>query len=112
MAIGLALAFSSVSPSLARGSGVLEHCNSTETGTEAEQQTDQGPGSTTGVSVDVPIGSVCVSPEFLGGEPVYVRRTTVGTGMTIVEVSTAPFMPEGPPGVAASIGRPDQPASW
>jgi hypothetical protein len=52
-----------------------------------------------------------MNPVLLDGEPNYVRRTTVPPGMTIVEVSTTPFMP-----VLASnegtIGRPDQPASW
>jgi len=59
----------------------------------------------------VPIGRVCVGPEVVDGEPIYVRRTTVSEGMTIVEVSTTPFMPVSNE-VAGLIGRPDQPAGW
>jgi hypothetical protein len=112
MAIGLAVVAGVPPASLAPGSRGLEHCTSARPGVEAEEpQTPRSPGSTTGVSVEVPIGRVCVNPDFVG-EPVYVRRTTVGGGMTIVEVSTTPFMPvfasnKEPPGV-----RPDQPATW
>lgn len=115
MAIGLAVAVGGVPASLAQDSRGLERCESAGTGVEAEErQTPQTLGSTTGVFVDVPIGRVCVGPEFVGDEPIYVRRTTVGKGMTIVEVSTTPFMPalgsdEKRPEL---IGRPDQPASW
>ena len=71
------------------------------------------PGDSKSAGTSVPIGKVRVGSEFADGEPIYVRRTTVRPGMTIVEVSTTPFMPvlppnEKPPGV----GRPDQPASW
>ena len=115
MAIGLAAVVSVVPASFAQDSRVLDHCKSAGTGIEAEErQTHQRPGSNTGVFVAVPIGRVCVGPEVVDGEPSYVRRTTAKEGMTIVEVSTTPFMPvlasnEGPPGV---IGRPDQPAGW
>jgi hypothetical protein len=79
------------------------------TGVNAEERQPRG---TTGISLEVPIGRVSVGPA-LGGEPVYVRRTTVKEGMTIVEVSTTPFTPvlasnEGPP----VVGRSDQPAGW
>ena len=72
-----------------------------------------GTGSNRGISLAVPIGTVSVDPKSLDGEPVYVRRSTVGGGITIVEVSTTPFMPvlasnEGAPPVV----RPDQPAGW
>jgi hypothetical protein len=113
MAIGLAVVVSVVPASFAQDSRVLDHCKSAGTGIEAEErQTHQRPGSNMGVFVAVPIGSVCVGPEFVDGEPIYVRR--MKEGMAIVEVSTTPFMPdlrssEGPPGV---ISRPDQPASW
>jgi hypothetical protein len=113
MAIGLAVVVSVVPASFAQDPRVLEHCKSAGTGIEAgERQTHQRPGSNTGVFVDVPIGRVCVGPESLDGEPIYVRRTTAREGMTIVEVSSTPFMPvlrsnEAPPGV-----RPDQPAGW
>ena len=112
VAIGLAVAVSGVPASFAQDSRGLERCPS-DTGIEAqERQTDQRPASNRGVLLEVPIGRVCVGPEFVGGETVYVRRTTVGQGMTIVEVSTTPFMPEEAAGVVASIARPDQPASW
>ena len=113
MAIGLAVAVSGVPAALAQDSRVLEHCKSAGTGTEAEErQTQQRPEGNTGVFVDVPIGKVCVGPESLDDEPIYVRRTTVGNGITIVEVSTTPFMAvlssnKKQPGV-----RPDQPAGW
>ena len=113
MAIGLAAVVSMVPASFAQDSRVLDHCKSAGTGIEAEErQTHQKFGSNTGISLAVPIGRVWVGPESLDGEPVYVRRATVSKGMTIVEVSTTPFMPE-PPGVDQLIGRPDeQPASW
>ena len=95
-----------------------------------------GTGSGTRVSAAVPIGRVSVGPEFANGEPIYVRRTTVRAGMTIVEVSTMPFPPVSPsnekppvvrsngkaaalrsngepPGAEQLTGRPDdQPAGW
>lgn len=112
MAIGLA-AVVSVVPAFAQDSGVLDHGKSAGTGKEAvERQTHQRPGSNMGISLAVPIGRVWAGPEFVDGEPSYVRRTTVREGMTIVEVSTTPFMPE-LPGVDKLIGRPDeQPAPW
>jgi hypothetical protein len=110
MAIGLAAVV--VPASFAQASRVLEHCESAGTGIEAEErQTNQRPGSNTGVSVEVPIGTVCVAPEVVDGESIYVRRTTVTEGMTIVEVSTTPFMTVSNE-VDGLIGRPDQPAGW
>ncbi|HVJ70664.1 MAG TPA: hypothetical protein VM531_03995 [Sphingomicrobium sp.] len=115
MAIGLAAVVGVVPAAFARDSRVLDHCKSAGTAIEAEErQADQSPGGNMGVFVAVPIGKVCVGPEVVNGEPSYVRRTTDGKGITIVEVSTTPFMPvlasnEGSPGV---IGRPDQPAGW
>jgi hypothetical protein len=68
-------------------------------------------GKSAGTSV--PSGRVGVGPEFMDGEPIYVRRTTVRPGMTIVEVSTTPFMPVlSSKEQAAAVVRPDQPASW
>ena len=115
MAIGLAVVVGVVPAAFAQDSRVLDHCKSAGTGIQAEErQTPQRPGSNTGVFVAEPIGRVCVGPEVVDGEPSYVRRTTDGKGITIVEVSTTPFMPvlasnEGPAGV---VGRPDQPAGW
>jgi hypothetical protein len=81
-----------------------------------ERQEHQAPGRDTGISVAVPIGSVSLGPEVLDGEPVYERRVTVGGGMTIVEVSTTPFIPVSRsnafPGAGDQIIRPDQPAAW
>ena len=113
MAIGLAAVVSVVPASFAQDSRVLDHCKSAGTGVEAEErQTHQRPGSNTGVFVAVPIGRVCVGSEVVEGEPTYVRRTIVNQGLTVVEVSTTPFMPA-LAGVGESIGRPDeQPASW
>ena len=113
MAIGLAAVVAVVPASFAQASRGLDQCKSAGTGIEAdERQMHQTPESNTGVSVAVPIGRVCVGPEIVDGEPSYVRRTR--EAVTIVEVSTTPFMP-----VLASneeargvIGRPDQPAGW
>ena len=115
MAFGLAVVVGGVPASFAQDSRVLDHGKPAGTGIEAEKrQTHPRPGSNRGISLAVPIGRATVGPESLDGEPVYVRRMTVREGMTIVEVSTTPFVPvlasnEGPPGV---IGRPDQPAGW
>jgi hypothetical protein len=110
MAIGLAAIVSVVPASFAQHSRVLAHGKSAATGIEA-RQTQQTPGSNTGISLAVPIGRVEVSPESLDGEAIYVRRMTVREGITIVEVSTTPFVPEAL-GVGELIVRPDQPASW
>jgi hypothetical protein len=112
MAIGLAAVVAVVPAAFAQNSPVLDQGKSSGTGIESEEQQTQRPGSNTGISLAVPIGRVWVSPETVEGEPVYVRRSTVREGMTIVEVSTTPFMPvlasnEEPPAV-----RPDQPAGW
>jgi hypothetical protein len=115
MAIGLAVVVSGVPASFAQDSRVPDHGKPAGTRIQAkERQAPQRPGSNTGVSLAVPIGRVWVGPESVDGEPSYVRRTKASEGMTIVEVSTTPFMPalrsgEVPPGV---IARPDQPASW
>ena len=115
LAIGLAVVAGGVPASFGQDSRVLDHCKSAGTGIEAEEERrPQRLGSNTGVVVAVPIGRVSVGHESLDGEPIYVRRSTVREGMTIVEVSTTPFMPvlasnEGPSGV---IVRPDQPAGW
>ena len=118
MASCLAAVVAVAPAALARDARVLDRCKSAAAGIDAEErQTDQKAGSNAAVFVAVPIGRVCVGPESVDGEPSYVRRTTAKEGMTIVEVSTTPFMPalasnEGPSGGNSLIGRPDQPAGW
>ena len=117
MAIGLAVIVGVVPASFAQDSQILDHGKAAGTAIEAEnRQTQQRPVSNRGISLAVPTGRVSVGPK-LEGEPIYVRRMTVREGMTIVEVSTTPFMPvlsskDGPRGDDGSIGRPDQPAGW
>jgi hypothetical protein len=117
MAIGLAVVVGVVPASFAQAPRVLGHGKPAGTGIEAEKrQTHQRPASNTGISLAVPIGRVSVGPEFVDGEPIYVRRMTGREGMTIVEVSTTPFMPvlasnKEPPGIQLIV-RPDQPTSW
>ena len=113
MAIGLAAVVGGVPASFAQDSRALDQGNSAGTGIEAEElQTHQRLGSNTGVVVAVPIGKVWVDPDFLDGEPSYVRRTTDGKGITIVEVSTTPFMPVLSSSEAPLAVPTDQPASW
>lgn len=105
MAIGLAAVVGVVPASFAQDPRIPDPGKSA--GTESNK----------GISVAVPMGKVTVGPGSLDGEPVYVRRSTVREGITIVEVSTTPFMPvlasnEEPPGADQLIGKPDQPASW
>ena len=114
MVIGLAAVVSVVPASFAQGSRVLDHGKSagTRIGAEARQTPHRLDGNT-GISLAVPIGRVWMDSDLVDGEPIYVRRTTAREGMTIVEVSTTPFMPsEEPRGVDNLLGRPDQPASW
>ncbi len=79
----------------------------------ASAQDPRVPGDSKPAGTAVPIGKVHVGPEFVEGEPIYVRRTTVRPGMIIVEVSTTPFVAVLPSKEqAAAVVRPDQPASW
>ena len=48
-----------------------------------------------GVALAVPIGSVTIGPEFVGGERSFVRRVTMKAGVTVVELSATPFLDEG-----------------
>jgi hypothetical protein len=114
IAIGLAAVVGVVPASFAQDSRVLDHGKLAGTRTEGEErQAHQTFGGNTGISLAVPIGRVSVGPDLVGGdEPIYVRRTTVSGGITIVEVSTTPFVAvlssnKESPGV-----RPDQPAGW
>ena len=109
MAIGLAAIAGGVPASFAQDSRTVNQGKPAVTASG----THQGLASNSGISIDAPIGSVMVGSEVLDGEPVYVRRTTGGGGVAVVEVSTTPFMP-----VLASneaglpVVRPDQPAGW
>ena len=115
MAIGLAVVFGGVPASFAQDSRVPNHGKSAGTRMESKGRlTHRKLGR--GLSLAVPIGRVSVGSEVVDGEPVFVRRMTVRNGMTIVEVSTTPFMPalasnEGPGGGILTV-RPDQPAGW
>ena len=115
MAMGLAVVVSGVPASFAQDSRVSAQGKPAGAGVEAKKrQTHQGLKSDSGISLAVPIGRVSVGHESLDGEPIYVRRSTVREGMTIVEVSTTPFMPvlasnQQPSG---AVLRPDQPAGW
>jgi hypothetical protein len=114
MGIGLVAVVAVVSAAFAQAPRVAGHGKPAGTAIEAgKRQPQQRRGSGTRATVALPTGNVGVGPEFVDGEPIYVRRTTVRPGMTIVEVSTTPFMPvlssnEARPGAP----RPDQPASW
>jgi hypothetical protein len=116
LAIGIAVVVG-VGPGVFAQEQVWGHDNSAVTVDAKERQTHPRPGSNTGISLVVPIGSVSVGPRSLDGEHIHVRRMTVSGGMAIVEVSTTPFVPvvpanEGSRGAGRSIVRPDQPASW
>ena len=115
-AIGLAALVAGVPAVAVEDSRAVDHGTSAGTGNEAEElQTLQGAGSNTPVFVAVPTGRVSVGHRLVDGEPVYVRRTKASGGMTVVEVSTAPFMPVSPANPAAAgqlLVRSDQPASW
>ncbi|HXG81080.1 MAG TPA: hypothetical protein VNJ05_04700 [Sphingomicrobium sp.] len=65
-----------------------------------------------GVFVDAPIGRVWVDPEFVDGEPTYVRRTTAKEGMKIVEISETPFMPVLAGADQLIVNPAELPASW
>ena len=112
MAIGFAVVFSGVPASFAQDSRVVDHGKAAGAGTAVEgRKTAQTLGR--GISIVVPTGKISVDPGAAASEPVYVRRSTVREGMTIVEVSTTPFMPV----LASNDGRapavrPDQPAGW
>ena len=93
LALGLAAVVGVAPASLAQNPRVLGHGKPAATGIGAdERQTHDeksdglrsGARGHTGVSVAVPIGRVWVGPEFVDGEPSYVRRTTVSNGMTMV----------------------------
>ena len=107
--IGTALAFAGVPAAFAQDSRGADQGKSAGTG-----QKRQRPGGNTTVSVAAPIGRVSVGAKSLDGEPIYVRRMTVREGITVVEVSTTPFMPDVRSNVkvAAAAVRPDQPAGW
>ena len=108
MAIGLAVVVGHVPAAFAQDSRGADHGKGAGTG-----QKRQKAGSTS-ISVAAPIGRVSVGAKSLDGEPIYVRRMTVREGITVVEVSTTPFMPDVRSNVkvAAVAVRSDQPAGW
>ena len=115
MAIGIAIVVGDAPATFAQDSRAADQGKSA--GSAKTRQTHQGLDSSKGISLVVPIGKISVDHGSPGGEPVYVRRSTVREGMTIVEASTTPFMPallskEETAEVARSIVRPDQPAGW
>ena len=116
MAIGLAAVFGAVPASFAQDSSVLDPGKPAGTATKAKerQQTHQQPGRNASISLAVPTGRISVDRGAAGGAPVYTRRTTVGPGITVVEVSTTPFepVPAATGTVHAAVVRPDQPAGW
>ena len=109
LAIGLAAVLGGVPAAFAQDSRGADQGKSAGTA-----QKRQRPGSNTTVSVAAPIGRVSLGAKSLDGQPIYVRRMTVRDGMTIVEVSTTPFMPDvrSNEKVAALAVRSDQPAGW
>jgi hypothetical protein len=116
MAFGLAAVVGVVPAAPAQDSQVMDQGKSAGTGAEAKgRQITQRLGR--GISLAVPTGRISVDPQTVAGEPIFVRRATVRDGMTIVEVSTAPFIPvvrssEENAEAARSNVRSDQPASW
>jgi hypothetical protein len=120
MAFGLAVVVAVVPASLAQDSQVLDQGKLAGTGVQLEEpqarnELSGGLSSEaqthSGVFIVAPIGKVSVGSDLVEGEPSYVRRTT-DKGITIVEVSATPFMPDLPTKVAELIARPDQPAGW
>lgn len=67
-----------------------------------------------GVAVAVPVGSVTIGPEFVGGERSFVRRVTMKAGVTVVELSATPFLDEGQAADGSGMtANPDAlPAPW
>ena len=106
--IGTALAFAGVPAAFAQDSRGADQGK--PAGTAQKRQKAEN----TSISVAAPTGRVSVGAKSLDGEPIYVRRMTVREGITVVEVSTTPFMPDVRSNVkvAAAAVRPDQPAGW
>lgn len=115
MAIGVAVVVGGASASLAQDLGAADQGKSA--GTARSRQTHQGLDGSKGISLVVPSGKISVDHRSPGGEQIYVRRSTGKEGVTIVEVSTTPFMPvlasnDGVQVSSLSVIRPDQPAGW
>lgn len=110
LAAGVVLTLSPAAGSFAQatGSGAIGSSAS-------ERQFGSGLRRDMGLFLAAPTGRVWVGPATAAGEPIYVRRTTAGAGITVVEVSTTPFVTvanAAPGPTAASTLRPDQPAGW
>ena len=115
LALGLAALVAVVPASLAQDTHVANPRKPVGTAIQAiAQRVHPRLGNSRGISLDVPVGRVWVSPKGLEGEAIYVRRTTAKAGIAIVEVSTTPFMPVSATGAEGFRGavRPDQPAPW
>ena len=110
-AIGFAIVVGVVPASHARESQVADQGRPAGTAIDG-RQTREGLERNSGISLAVPTGKISVDTGSAGGEPVYVRRSTVRDRMTIVEVSTTPFMPVLASNEAIPVLRPDQPAPW
>ena len=116
LAIGVAFAVG-VPASSAQDSRAVDPGQPAGTGTKAKaRQAHERLDSSKGISLAVPTGRISVGLQSEDGEPVYVRRSTVRDGITIVEVSTTPFMPvlasnQGPGGTPLTV-RADEPAGW
>lgn len=112
--LAVSLAFvACVGPAFAQDARSWDHGKAAGTGVEREDRPTQPRfGNSSGISLAIPTGRVSVGPEFLDGEPIFVRRMTERDGMTIVEVSTTPFIPVLVSNEESRGVRPDQPASW
>ena len=115
MAMGIAAVVGDVPASFAQDSRVPDPSKPART--EKKLARDQGLDGSKGISLVVPTGKISVDHGSPGGEQIYVRRSTGKEGVTIVEVSTTPFIPilasnEGPQVSSLSVVRPDQPAGW
>ena len=115
MAIGIAVVVGDVPASSAQDSRVPDPGK--PAGTAKNRATHQGLDSSKGISLVVPTGKILVDHGSPGGEQIYVRRSTGKEGVTIVEVSTTPFMPvlasdKGVQVSSLSVVKPNQPAGW
>ncbi|MGX7951058.1 hypothetical protein ACWPM1_00690 [Tsuneonella sp. HG249] len=119
VAIGLVGAVSAPPPAVGQDTQVPAERSSASTGAQADARQPKSVDGLTlesqgyaGVFIEAPIGKVSVGPEFVDGAPVYVRRTTATSGITVMEISTSPFLFDLPSEGHSQTVRSDQPASW